>query len=47
MRAGTQDDRPSLLKRAGYGKTFVAIAAKNVRMLWTMLITREEFASAT
>jgi transposase len=37
----------ALQGRAGYGKTLVAIAAKNARMVWAMLTKGEAFAPAT
>lgn len=37
----------ALQGRAGYGKTLVAIAAKNARMVWAMLAKGEAFAPGT
>lgn len=34
----------ALKERTGYGKTLVAIAAKNARMVWAMLVKGEAFA---
>jgi transposase len=36
----------ALQGRAGYGKTLVAIAAKNARMVWAMLVKGKAFAPA-
>ena len=33
----------ALRERSGYGKTLVAIAAKNARMVWAMLAKGNEF----
>ena len=37
----------ALQQRAGYGKTLIAIAAKNARMVWAMLSKGEAFRPAT